>query len=193
MLRRALMLKVVSWIVLSPPFAMTQLYVNSVSKAGPQQDTIVQTFRFVQSTPDSTCKAWLTGINDTIAELLGDPAKPETVLVAHGDMRDGKNKSTLAAFTGNVNGIGLPVGIIMTFNNDSAFYIDNGRKIGGFRGGTAEARTLVVLHEFGHLLSAPGFEDDADNNVSNAAKVESNNDRVKAHCGELLKAAKKHK
>jgi hypothetical protein len=49
------------------------------------------------------------------------------------------------------------------------------------------------LHEFGHLLSAPGFEHDADNNVSNFAAVESNNDRVKAHCGELLKAAKKHK
>ena len=30
-------------------------------------------------------------------------------------------------------------------------------------------------------------------NVSNADKVASNNDRVKAHCGELLKAAKKHK
>ena len=49
----------------------------------------------------------------------------------------------------------------MVFNTVGAFW--NSRySICGYRGGTAACRMLLVLHEFCHALSAPGFQPDLD-------------------------------
>jgi hypothetical protein len=183
MLRKMFMLKLISWVVLSPAYAMAaQLTVSDFSKTGDKETTVIDTFKYILASKDEACKSWLTGVDETIPQLIGHgPAS----LVGHG-----KFNSNVAAFTGNVASTGLPEGVLMVFNDDSAYY-NSKFNTAGIEGGSAEARVAITLHELGHLLSAAGFQNDATNGKPDQRKVDSNDALVKKNCSQLLKAARK--
>jgi len=58
--------------------------------------------------------------------------------------------------------------------------------VAGYVGGSSQAQVETLLHELGHWLKAPGFQDDFNNPKAGQA----NDNLVKQHCGKTLNAAK---
>src|SRR5208282_995122 len=163
------------------------VHVQDFSKAGPRQQTIVNTMDFIRGYDDAKCAAWFPALKDGIKSLEGDANVPDTVLIGHGKI----TPRSIVAFTGsNPKQTDLPVGVIVAFNDGSVFFTDiPGYNNGGFEGGTNQSRVLTVIHELGHMLDATGIMDD----FASQDKVNANNDLVKKNCGATVKAAKKVK
>ena len=174
-----------------PCLAADTVTVTNARKTGPEQETIIKTLVFIQSNMDDKCAAVLPNVNQMITALMGDPSDERTVLIGHADF----GKSTVAAFTGNdsISIIGLPEGYAMTVNDRGAFFTSVYAESqvmqtsNGFKGGTAQAKVLILLHELGHFTHSPSFIKDFDNweNVKHNVAVVLNS------CKSIIKAAKR--
>lgn len=160
--------------------------VRNVSKNGPHQDAIIGTLQELLARLDEDCADYLGGreaVADRIRSLIDTAGSP---LVAHGSVIP----NSIAAFTGgrqsdfepgDLNAAEAAVGnFAMLVNDDGAFFNSsfavNNRRLSG---GTSRARRFILLHELGHSLSAPGFEND----FNDAAAARRNDDRINQHCG----------
>jgi hypothetical protein len=103
------------------------------------------------------------------------------------------NQNSVAAFAGQVNADGTPVGVpstaALTVNANGAFFQANATagsrfKVGtpGYIGGTLQAQATILIHELAHILGAAGFQPDAGNATAGSA----NDKLVNQDCGKLI-------
>jgi len=165
--------------------------VANPSTTGPQEAQIFKDLDWLKQNADSKCTQWLSGLGDAISGLEGDKSDPSTAVIGHGTF----DNITVAAFTGNnPNQTDLPPGYAITVNDAGAFF--NGTitsasgqqqslTVAGYAGGSSQAQMMILLHEFGHLLGAAGFQSDFNNSGAGAA----NDKLVKQNCQGTLNAA----
>ena len=126
---------------------------------------------------------WLSGVQDLITGLPGDPTVPDPDSIGYGDF----DARTVSAFTGNnPKQTDLPAGFAVAINSLGAFFVgtytDAGRTLtltaNGYGGGTSQALVAMLLHELAHILNnaglgAVGFQHDFNNQKAGA-----NNDQM---------------
>ncbi|NWG14298.1 MAG: hypothetical protein HXY20_12260 [Acidobacteria bacterium] len=152
------------------------------SKTGPQQDRISIVLNWIKANVDEDCAKWLASLSTTIDKVLGDPTDEESVVIGHGEF----DRPLIAAFTNNDPfRTDLPPGYAIAVNDTGAFFSDN-YVVAGHSGGSSQAQVFILLHEFAHLLEAPGFKPDFESKKAGSA-----NDRLATkHCGKTVNNAK---
>jgi hypothetical protein len=87
--------------------------------------------------------------------------------------------NSVAAFT-NTLGTNLPADYAVITINDSGAFFSNKYTVGPNKlvGGTAAADQFIIAHELAHVLSAPGFQEDAGRTLAGMA----NDKLVQQHC-----------
>jgi RHS repeat-associated protein len=170
------------------------IHVKNASKTGPQQDRIRKVMTWISDNIDTECANWLGNAQETISNLLGDPANTDTVLIGHGDF----DVSTVAAFYGNnPKQTDLPEGYAITVNRTGAFFnaeINVGgtmkaATVAGSLGGSNQAQVAILIHEIAHFLGAPGFKSD----FGDPAAGRDNDNLLRQKCGRTIGAAGKMK
>jgi hypothetical protein len=157
------------------------VHVSNPSKTGAQQDRISTVLNWIGANIDGDCAKWLSGIQNMIPQVLGNPANPDSVAIGHGDFQ-----GNIAAFTNNnANQTDLPAGYAMVVNNSGGFF-NSAWTVAGYSGGSSQAQVFILLHEFAHLLDAAGFQAD----FGSQGAVNSNDKLVQQNCAKTIKAAR---
>jgi RHS repeat-associated protein len=164
--------------------------VRNPSKTGPNQDRIRTVATWIRNNIDPDCERWLTGVKDVIPALFGDD--DQTTLIGHGEF---VGRPHTGAFTGNnPKQTNVPEGFAITINDSGAFFRSSYQQGGvvytlrasGHLGGTGQAQTSILLHEFAHLLKASGFKPDFEDSAAQA----SNERELWRNCEKTIKSAR---
>jgi len=171
------------------PVAAKKIKLQNVSKSGPNEDAILETLQDVLANLDDECAKYLGGrdvVTGRINALMDTRGSP---LIAHGTI----SPTSISAFTGGrqeqFEGNALAeaeaaVGSFAILVNDSGAFFssnyltDNGR----LQGNTTAARDFVLLHELGHSLGAPGFQDD----YANSKAGRDNDNLINSNCNKTF-------
>ena len=176
--------------VLALHYAMHAQIVDNPSKTGVQQQSIYRTLDFISTNMDASCAATLPMAKEMIAALESDRVNEQTILIGHGNFVN----SNVAAFTGATKGT---EGYLIIVSNTGAFFTANERSTETtflqiahqYKGGTNQAKVVILLHELGHATSAPGFVPD----YGDQSKVDHNDSLVTNGCKNVVKSAGKFK
>ena len=190
--------------VLAICYAMHAQIVDNPSKTGVQQESIYRTLDFISNNLDASCTATLPMAKDMIVALESDRVNEQTILIGHADFH------FAAAFTGATKDT---PGYLILVANDGAFFTANektesahlpgsaiGSVMGGertsfyiiahqYKGGSNQAKVVILLHELGHATNAPGFVPD----YGNPSKVDHNDSLITNGCKNVVKSAGKFK
>ena len=189
--------------VLALHYAMHAQIVDNPSKTGVQQESIYRTLDFISNNLDASCTATLPMAKDMIVALESDRVNEQTILIGHADFH------FAAAFTGATKDT---PGYLILVANDGAFFTADervipaaapsglGMTLGGettlsnviahqYRGGSNQAKVVILLHELGHATNAPGFVPD----YGNPSKVDHNDSLITNGCKNVVKSAGKFK
>jgi hypothetical protein len=193
--------------VLALHYAMQAQIVDNPSKTGVQQESIYRALDFISTNMDASCAATLPMAKEMIAALESDRVNEQTILIGHADF----THLDAAAFTGSTKD--TPAGYLILIANKGAFFTADertvpapspssglGMTLGGdttlsnliahqYKGGTNQAKVVILLHEIGHATSAPGFVPD----YGDQSKVDHNDSLVTNGCNKIVKFAGKFK
>jgi hypothetical protein len=163
--------------------------VTNFSNSGAKENQIASVLRKIEDALSSysDCSNWLQAGGVSGADLI-------QALLDNGNFGYGTfNQNSVAAFAGQVNADGTPVGVpstaALTVNANGAFFQANATagsrfKVGtpGYIGGTLQAQATILIHELAHILGAAGFQPDAGNATAGSA----NDKLVNQDCGKLI-------
>jgi RHS repeat-associated protein len=156
--------------------------VTNASRTGVNEAVIERRMTDLEDNIDPGCASWLFGNQPSgdIASITNEAITNGSV--GHGILTNSVPNSVTNAVTGAPNALGLAIII----NDNGAFFnsavtTDNTK----LAGGTQQAQIFLLLHEYAHLLGAPGFQDDANpnaTNATNAANNATNNTTIEQKC-----------
>jgi RHS repeat-associated protein len=153
------------------------------------RNAIAEIFAFLTYASGGDCANWLQeGLGGSQYKDQGSMDALLNVLpnvVGSAKISGTQGSTSLAVVTSDVQGK------VMFFNTELGFYKSTGSFVSGDRydklikniqPATGAAQEFLLIHELGHLLSAPSFTSD----VGSDTNQKSNNDLVWQHCGQLF-------
>jgi hypothetical protein len=174
------------------------LVVSDYSRDPPEQTAIADVLGKIKTAlalpANAGCKAWMDG------GPLGDAAAYIQILLNVDTFGHGSFVTATIAFVGIDGVLGIPASSSITVNRDSMYFHAKDaagmtfKFLGGktYPGATLPARAAILIHEFGHLMSLPGFLPDhiRGNPKQSTQNGKSNDKLVDTHCGGLIGALK---
>jgi len=170
--------------------AVFRITVTGYSRTGAKEAQIASVLnKTLTEAPTGDCGSCLTEKDFSAAQyikaIIG--RGPQEYTFGYGAL----NSGTTAAFVGNRNPDGTPVGGLpvdssITVNSNGAFF-NSSYQVGGggasYRGGTLQqAPSFIMAHELAHEVGAAGFLPDAGSSKNEAI----NNNLIQQHCGKQI-------
>jgi hypothetical protein len=163
---------------------------SGVKRTGREQTRINAVLDWIDRNIDENCRRWLqTGSVKSVSDYI-QAVQP---YVGHGSITSSAPGTYVNAVTAPEDAPGYAIvvndsgaffrGIVIVDGQQQLLTTNNGR----INGGSVEAQVFIMLHEFDHSNTVPGFESDA----GDLAAGQRNNNRVDSHCGQTLQAARR--
>jgi hypothetical protein len=154
------------------------LNVTNLQTSGGSYNKVKTTFQNILDSIDPSCLSFLQSGGGNLQSYVSQ-------LLSHNLLAVANFTATYAAFTGTA-GSNVPQGAAAIVVNNTRAFFSSGYTVDQdtIQGGTALADVFILLHELGHALGANGFQDDYNNDNTQAGKT--NDQLIQQNCQKTL-------